>query len=470
MPAEKEFLEGDLTPFIRGVYNSLRSEPLYSRYLFNLESLTDNAVPEATDIATVKGSQAQEIVDMSFLKGMVPDNVFVERYWAVNYNGVNLSNTLIHFIPLNSFHQQEQKNLLMAEAKCLRAIFYLNLVKYYGRIPLITNYIPVSKDLEDQLPASSEPEVVYQQIILDLEAAIQDLPPLIAGPSRVNLNVARAYLARAYFYSLALPSNTGNKTAIYTRIKEVTDAIINSGSYSLPLDYKDLFTELDEVNNEVLFSAQFINTGNSNDNHLREKFTEIVGNDYIEAHAFLPLDNLSKAFDDFGDATRKEVTITVANTLNKYKPDETANSQDFYIIRYAEILLMNAEADYEMDGNLSSQGEGNWNLVRNRVGLSPVNLAQITATGTTTEDPVGADPVRSAIRTEKRLELAFEGTRYLDLLSWGTLENALSKDATDSRVPENRSIEFIAGGDKYKRWPIPGSEIIPGKIIQNPGY
>jgi starch-binding outer membrane protein, SusD/RagB family len=374
----------------------------------------------------------------------------VEGYWIGQWQFVNRCNQVITNVP-NINMDATLKNRLVAEAKMLRAYFYFNLVRIYGGVPIFDG-LPADKNYN--IPRNSVSQV-YDFIISDLTAAANVLPQTYSASDlgRVTKGGALGLLSKVYLYKKD-----------WQKAYDTSNQVIAMG-YSLDPDFNHLFRPAGEFGSESVFEVNC------------ECSSQFGGSQYAEVQGvrnqfgwgfFTPTTALESAFES-GDI-RKELTIlregetTIEGDLihkgdpqagdmwnqKVYVPKALNNNacgygsiQNIRILRFAEILLINAEAANEL-GNTAT-AIINLNKVRTRAGLAGTTATTQTA-------------LRSAIWHERRVELALEGDRFVDLVRTG--------QATTVLAPYG----FKAG--KNEVFPIPLNSInqSSGVLTQNPGY
>jgi hypothetical protein len=372
----------------------------------------------------------------------------VEGYWIGQWQAVNRCNQVITNVPAIEM-DATLKNRLIAEAKMLRAYFYFNLVRIYGGVPIYdglqANY---------NIPRNSVNEV-YDFIISDLTSAAAILPQAYgaADLGRVTKGAALGLLSKVYLYKKD-----------WQKAYDTSNQVIGMG-YALDPDFNHVFRLAGEFGTESVFEVNC------------QCSTQFGGSQYAEVQGvrnqfgwgfFTPTTALENAFEP-GDI-RKELTILregettpegdlihkgdpqAGNMWNQkvYVPKALNNNscgygtiQNIRILRFAEILLINAEAANEL-GN-TAVATTNLNKVRTRA-----QLPNTTASG-----QLG---LRNAIWNERRVELALEGDRFVDLVRTGQATTVLA------------SYGYKAG--KNEVFPIPLNSIVQsnGILTQNPGY
>tara|TARA_B100000767_G_scaffold268932_1_gene289996 strand:+ start:821 stop:2290 length:1470 start_codon:yes stop_codon:yes gene_type:complete len=380
-----------------------------------------------------------------------------------NYAGI----TRCNFIMENKDNIEfSGKDKILGEAKFLRAFYYFELVKFFGDVPLIIDErIGAQEATEIPRTAASE---VYAQIEQDLLDASSVLDQVSLVKGKATKGAALALLGKVFLYQKK-----------YTEAASKLDEVINSGSYSLINDYSDLFSVANENNSETVFDVEYSGAegggygclicleGNAGPGF--QGIRQYDGPVYGDGNSYnLPTQNLYDAFDS--SDPRRDMTILDIDAFiaaqtnpesitygigagghtgyynNKYikrknelgLPDNDLTSPvNYRVIRYADVLLMAAEAHFQ-NGNIF-EAQNNIDEVRNRAGVETITVNSI-----------------NDVFNERRLELACEGHWFFDLVRWGQAENAIEG--------------FQAG--KNELFPIPTLEIdlAGGNWSQNNGY
>jgi len=427
-------------------------------------------------------SQSPFVELANFTRFITPDNNFFISSFAWNdyYRTIYRTNQVITRVP-NIQMDAALRSRLVAEARFVRALSYFDLVYFFGRVPLIT----VEPVVTTRAPQASVAEG-EAQIIADLQAAIPDLPLSYGGADkgRASKGSAQALLAKVYMQQKK-----------YSEAAALFAQIATDNQYSLVPNYLDNFTDTNENNAESVFEVQFtgsvLEVGQGQDNasssesHDRPNFFGPPGPTFadVQPRRWL-LDEYSKEF-TVADPTRVDPRrdISIIHVGNpsvfygrtfaqwgwnpnqqywrKYLNDRTRTNENFSsginhrVIRYADVLLMHAEALTEM--NQMSAALPLINRVRQRpsVGLAPL-------AGTYTQQAL-----RQLIRTERAKELAGEGTRWFDILRYGLMDNQAGIDELKAR--DSDFTNFRLGVSKLL--PIPQRDLdIDPNLTQNPGY
>lgn len=449
---------------INATYSPLQSQGLYGRYLFFMYDYLGD------DVQTNRGSaDLLEFKNYTF----TPTNNDIYLYWKNCYNGISRANFIldkqsnIDAIE-TSVISQELKDKFIGEAKFLRAYYYFLLVSRFGDIPLYT-----TTDVSPNGLAKSPKEDVYQLIISDLTDAASKLYLKSAEEAgRATQGAAYALLGKVHLYR-----------GEYAEAKTAFNQVINSGEYVLTANYFDNFERDNENNSESVFEVQFVyDNGNSwayadwggQDNGYSEttfrsaEYGAIGGwhnNDpseelVAEYEAGDPRQHANFYFD--GDAhatgtiTQAQIGAGITAAWRKYQLSYSTYSDlpglsdiNMRTIRYADVLLMAAEAENEVGGD----PVGKLNEVRTRAGMPLYGTPAMNAMYPVTTQ----SEIFTAIVHERRVELAGEQTRFPDLVRWG-MTNIITG--------------FQTG--KHELLPIPQQEIDTNLNLssadQNPGY
>lgn len=423
--------------YINAVYGNLQSTGLYGLYLPAFAEIpSDNTFDQVPSNDNGNYGQLDQFTT-------IPSNDIIETTWRDSYQAIQKANVVLNRIDNITYADPAQKQSRKGEMLFIRALLYFNLVRFYGDVPLVTTETTDPNKLfgQGRQPAAQ----IYDQIKADLTAAIGFLPDLPAQPGRVIKTAAETLLGKVY---LTLKDYTNAKAQLLT--------VVNSGKHALLGRVQDVFAVSNENNKEIIFSVQFASgiNGNSEGSIMFQQFSPSATVSGAKGHNLptLSLYNLYTAGDQ-----RKNVYVTLAATGapfdNKLSPPPgnviTDGPSDFVVLRYADVILMLAEAENEL-GN-TAPAAGYLNQVRNRAGL-----ANTTASDQAT--------LRDAIMLERRLELIGEGHRWFDLLRTGTAITVMNKWFKDNNI-------LITIDQHNLLMPVPQSQVNTDPAIkQNPGY
>jgi hypothetical protein len=375
-----------------------------------------------------------------------------EGHWLGQYQQINLCNQVIYNVP-NINMDANLRARYVAETQFLRALAYFNLVRAFGGVPLQTKPAETPDELN---PTRATREEVYSLIINDLTAAASVLPPSYGNNDlgRATKGAALTLLAKVQLYQKN-----------YAASLAASDQVLNLG-YSLVPDFYKMFRIEGENGPESIFEVQCTTLpGNCDASNSYWALSQSPRPQFGWGFC-TPTADLANAF-EAGDL-RKQGTILFRGTvtpagdsislqnsnerynMKAYVPNAVTKvclygaDQNIRILRYAEALLLNAEAANEL--GQTTKALASVNQVRTRAGLTALSgLSQ--------------DAMRQSIWKERRVELALEyGDRFFDLVRQGRAATVL----------KNRG--FVTG--KNEVFPIPLSQIqlSGGKLTQNPGY
>jgi len=358
-------------------------------------------------------------------------NGLISPAWKGLYRIVHRANIVITTLPEKVSEQlpQEEVDLLVAEAKFLRAWAYLELVTYWGNVPFSLETV---EDFTGGVPLAESEQVIRDQIIEDLNVAEAFLPRVSAyrgteNLGRVTKGSAQTLLGRAHMYF-------GDFIAARTALQKVID----SGDYTLAPNYEDNHREETENNMESIFEVQFervlANVWGGPQKAVQyrtQEYTPFIW------HNVVPSDELVAAFEDgdpryplcfleYGDLhgpeledvfTPEDIAQGIENGVHwkKYGYDYQMSVPEMFsginlrLLRYADVLLMMAEIENEQNGP-TGLALGYVNQVRERAGVPLLPTAEYpTAT---------ADQMFDAIVHERRIELCSEQARTRDVKRW----------------------------------------------------
>lgn len=412
------------------------------------------------------------------------NSLAINNCWGQCYAGIGRANTLlakIDGIPATSLSDALKKRLI-AESKFLRAVFYTQLWALYGGVPLITDAPDFDK--QASLPRNSADEVL-DQIIKDLDEAAVELPTTYAQVDKGRATKGAAYAMKARVLLWA---------GKWTEAAAAAKSVMNLKVYTLFPDPRGTFLFENEGNSEVIFDLQY-------------KFPEFVHSMDITLDLYNEVAPLADLVNDFYMANGKPITDPTSEfdpknpylnrdsrfyaTINypggKYKGvvvtpttyPQTGYGQKKYTIykdndipvsvksvstsdlnyiflRYADVLLMYAEAQNEAVGPDQSVYDA-LKLIRLRAKMPEFTPG------------LAKEQMRQEIRHERRIELAGEGMYYFDIRRWRTAEVVMNADIYNYKGVKFGTRKF--NKDRDYLWPIPTVALQTNSaLIQNPGY
>lgn len=440
----------DAENLIAGVYDA------ETGYAFGLES---NVLDKITN-GDVRS-------DNCYAGGDNPDNISIDlftdnalngniaRDWSDSYGIIGVINSAIDQISgsTDPALTQTRKNQMLGEASFMRAYTYFYLVRLYGRVPVMLKPVDQSNSealIKSTLVAQSATDTVYQAILNDLHFALANVRDDNTAPNKqiISKGAVNAVLAKVY---ASMPTPNWDSVAYYC------DQVIPN--YSLLSDYTWLWDNNHKNNSEAIWEFNYVGYSVVG-NWIPSQF---IGAGWKKFET--PTNDLVNAFTAASDNIRMNASIQFVNygwadpywTNTNYYPilakynDPNNGINDWYALRLADILLLRAEA-YNQLGHIPD-AEGLVNLVRARVSLPPVS-------GNSQAD------MEDKILNERRLELAFEGKRWFDLVRTGKAVSTMNaqKDGTGSNL--NYNVQ-----DFRLVYPIPQTQLDLNPLLtQNAGY
>lgn len=399
------------------------------------------------------------------ISGLTHDssNDRMEQLWKQSYDGINASNIAIDKIALIEASKINEKVRirLINEAKFLRAIHYFNLVRWFGPVPL-TLHETTSLSPESLAVEKSSETDVYKQIIADLKDA-ESLPKTAdygaADIGRATSGAAKSILSKVYL-------TTKDWDNAILKSKDVID----HEGYDLFEDFSDVFAVAKKNGKEHIFSAQFKGNAGFQANSLASRSAPAdvpgINGDYSDA-----LHVAGGLYESFSaNDTRRDITFVTKITspvngqlytlatpqFHKYYDESVIGSQgqsskNLPIIRYAEVLLIYAEALNEKYGP-TAQSFWAIDKVRQRAHIS--KLEDIVPV-------LSQDQFRDAVFLERRKELVYEYQRWFDLARRGATYYVNTLKAAGKTLAAPRHIHF----------PTPQRELnLNSKLKQHPDW
>ena len=419
----------DVEVLLNGVYAALRDGGTSYWALGSLvEDLSaDNLLYRATFY------QHGEIDD----NAMLADNVLIQRYWLAPYTIIQRANDVLEVLANSSDLASDVKTRVEAEARFLRGYGYYRLVTLFGGVPIVTSRDPG----ENLIPRDTE-DAVWSYIIDDIKFATTNARPhSSAGVYYVSQEAAKLVLARVY---LIRGNNTEAKALADGLIASSSFGLVDAGSYNgiwsvtAPNAQENIFVVSVTTNdNGVTYHGFFL------------RHPSMPGGGRAELPVVPGLYNLYEA-SDIRRSVITHVPGAYTNPLYEYYCYKFQDPGDytckFYIARIAEAYLISAEASYKLNASDPSVLT-NINALRAKRGASALASVDLYD-----------------IINERRLELAFEGTRWTDM----------KRTPSASTPSKSMALEFLEAKGRTANdllYPIPTSarDVNP-QLDQNPGY
>lgn len=475
--------ERDARLAVNAVYNDLDG----TQMVIQLDGVTDLGFRSASNVPTFNDVRLGEID---------PSNATITGIWNRYYRGIRQANDVIANIDKIEEGDPEVLARLEAEARFLRAYFYTQLSSLWGNVPLILEPLGIN----DQRPANDKAEVVAF-IIEELDIIINSnaLPVSYSGD-----DIGRATHAAA----LTLKARVALRNGLYQLVIDATKAVMDLNVYELYPHYGELFQVPGQNSQEVIFDRQYT-IGGDTYNAFGYSAASIGGNSTVEPmHGLFekydykgpinpndPFENIDPRWDFTAYYTGQPIGNGIYNSWpTSDTPDRIASSEwstvygynlkkwvdyeafaanpdlgsiNMILMRYADVLLMYAEAKIEL-GEIDESVYNAINQIRQR---PSVEMPPITQGKTQAE-------LREIVRDERAVELAFEGLRIFDINRWrigeekaGLLQGMLYIDQ-DTGEWEILDYGTVANfNERDYLWPIPQYEMdINDVLTQNPGY
>ena len=497
----------------QSVLNTAYSQMFNSSYFFYNEAASDNAYNGRGDAAGA-ASLASGTYDASLGR--------IKEEWNNRYAGIKTTNIFLENIDRVPDLSEERRNQMIAEARFLRAFQHFQLMTWFGDIPLLENDITIE---EAQTITRTPKEEVLSFILSELDYAAEVLPTnteySAAERGKITSGAAIALKARVLLYE-------GNWQGVVTE----TEKLINGGefgTYGLFPSYEGLFLPQNEYNQEDILSLQYVPelrtwgeyfdlaplsagtrlnamapTQELVDSYLmlNGKSIDENGSDFDENDPYANRDprlTATVVYDGYEwenpDGSTHTIYIEPGSDpdqpLDEYAPGSSTTSTGYYLrkyfdpqhqsgmasglnlmlIRYADVLLMYAEAKME----LGQFDESIWNQtirpIRERAGFTDPAALNFPS-------DLNQQELRELIRNERRIELAMEGLRIFDIRRWEIAEDVLNGWAHGARFsPTSEDDGFLRVNlrtfdpGKHYLWPIPRDErLINPNLTQNPGW
>ncbi|HEY0023545.1 MAG TPA: RagB/SusD family nutrient uptake outer membrane protein [Longimicrobium sp.] len=357
-------------------------------------------------------------------------NTALPGIWGTAYSGINRANNVLASLPglQDEFDDESEYDQLKGEAHFIRALNYLNLVNFFGGVPLVTQ--PISQVPSDVGQARNSAAEVYAFIESELAAARAGLPELGSDAAgRASHEAATALLARVHLYQRE-----------WQQAYNLADEVIESGHFALEPQYENVFEK--EQTDEAILEIPYTVTDPGS-----LAFWFFPGS-LGGRRGAAPSSAFRNSF-EAGDQRRKvAVQFTSGGTAYGYKyTDIASTADDVPVLRLAEMYLIRSEAAARL--GRPAEAVADLNVIRNRAGLADL--------------PAAVDTQAEALAAnldERRHELFYEGHRFFDLKRFADAVPAAQAVLTARGITGNRLL-----------FPLPQREIDANPALtQNPGY
>lgn len=405
---------------------------------------------------------------------------YIEKWWADCYAGIAKANLAIKKIPEFTGVDEATRSRLLGESYFMRALYYFYLVRIFGDLPKI---MELQSELNELQISRSPVKEIYDEIIIpDLLKAEQSDLPYKDETGRVSMGAVKSLLADVYLTYAGFPIQGGQ--SYYAESAKRSLDVISSGQYSLFPEYSDLRLPANNNKTEFIFQVQFSVDKTHNDmipkvlppksnisaytseygslvptkefyesfreNDKRARERQFFFSSYPGNPAKLPAGSPDLENVDFGGSY-------IYKFFDENAIVNTAKSDlNWTLYRYADVLLMYAEAQVEADGYANNQALEALNLVRRRAELPDFNATD-------------KESFRKAVWDERYFELCFEGKIWFDMIRTRKIRNDLTGEY------ENFSGYTTVFGkqytDQFLLFPLPQRELnANSSLVQNQGY
>ncbi|MBA7516512.1 SusD-like protein P2 [subsurface metagenome] len=440
----QEVSADDAFKFVSACYAGLRKFGIsVFAYMGMFEITSDDALKGSTP----EDNPAQKAMDEFTY---TPNNEHIELFWNDHYAVIGNCNYAVNQISSLPMRITTAQNALVAEARFLRAYLYFKLNLVFGGVPLVDTTLAAE---EFAKISRSTVEQTYDFIEEDLEFAADHLPLSYSfdEAGRATSGAAKTLLARVHMFQ--------NEWAW---VQQLTDEVIQSGIYLLYPNFYNMFRVAGENTSGSIFELQCTSIDQGK-YKCEYGFVQGPRNNFAKLQGWgfkIPSPDLISFFDSRNDSVRKAATVLYRGsstpegdsidvkcpnevynhkvyTQIKYNTVDYALDHNIRFIRFADVLLMSAEAAIHVGGDVS----GPLNEVRDRVDLDPI-----------------ASPGLQDVWDERRAEFALEEHRFFDLIRTGRAGAVLGP------------LGFVTG--KHEVFPLPQNQmdLSNGVLTQNPGY
>ncbi|MDF9829771.1 RagB/SusD family nutrient uptake outer membrane protein [Parabacteroides sp. PF5-6] len=412
---------------------------------------------------------------------LTPSNT--DDNWTKAYTVIRITNDFLNNYALAQV-SDNIKNRYAGEARFFRGYFYFNLIKRFGDVPYVTETLDLNSP---ELYGSRESkDKVLEKIIEDLEFAESHIPVksgMSADVGRITKGTVQAFMARVclYYGTYYKFHSQGNSSLYLQKAKEAAKRVIDSKEYGLYENYRDLFLLPGEDSKEHILSYRYSEEANTYNDRPRSVIIDFkqeptknladaflckdglpigkssykieylpIGTEFTNRDPRMAL-TLWKPGDSFmGDPFLPNLANqTRTGYMFKKYGDEASYTNlqsriDEILIRYAEVLLIYAEAAYELEDKISDGDlDISVNALRNRFTDHPDKLPALTNAFV---NQYGLN-MREEIRRERRVELASESFRYDDLIRWKTAETELPQEILGAKFDNDAYSHVVPGKD-----------------------
>lgn len=427
-----------------------------------------------TGLANTELGQATNSLDIRALDNSA-DNDYGETYWNSHYRGIANANEAVENIPNIEQMEEDQVNRLLGEARFLRAYYYYNLVRIFGDVPLILD--PVGLNSENLEPERTPVSDVYDAIVEDLTWIESNSGLTFNDESgRVTMGAVKTLLSSVYLTMAGYPVEGGDQ--YYQLARDKAREVIDSNEYQLFDTYGELKDESLENTGEHIFMVQFDEdiVDHNGLQYVTLPYNQDISLFSAETGGIFAQEEFVESYES-GDKRTEEKQfyyrefspVSDRSTTNNlggwylYKFfDHEANTEtavsgmNWPLFRYAEVLLIYAEAENEVNGGPTPSAYDAVNAIRDRAEIS--ELAGLSQ-----------NEFREEVWEEKFHELSYENKAWFDMVRLRKAYNPVTGEFEDYVGHTFVYDETLK--ERELLYPIPASERRNNEnLTQNPGY
>ncbi|MDA3883216.1 MAG: RagB/SusD family nutrient uptake outer membrane protein [Bacteroidales bacterium] len=519
---------------VNAVYDPLQWHEMYGINHWAIGDVcSDDAEKGGSDISKPYQEDAYDIFTMCTYN-VTPLNEMIANMWDSYYIGIGRANSLLEQTEnLISGKDSVLYKQYRGEARFLRAYYYFDMARIWGPVPLLTSSVTPDEATalgnraeNDNSTGTKQMEKMYEFIISELEAIQNNLPWEYSATEdfgRISKGAVQALLAKVYLYR-ADNEYFGEDSDYESAFTVANNLITNSNNpYELENKYQDVFDMNleNQFSDEFVFTIQYISNSNSGDSYnrndgaegsIKPTYTNIRWVIDPETDKPIRISDFGYGFmmptqdlvDEFNPADPRltmmkeegdSIYLDLANGQKHYKvyfaPGKTTGyycmkntvyydkydatkaqntGKSIPVIRYADVLLIAAEAGVQSGHTTEALAYVNWLRVRARKSTrQQTGYKQYDYSVPASLEPADYSAITlNKVRKERRMELFCESSRYFDVVRWGKddeIFGSITEDVAGNPVSWNSATEG--------RLPIPNIQIIlhtGGNLIQNPGY
>jgi len=404
---------------------------------------------------------------------------YMDMWWQYLYKGIGACNQVIQMLPNIQAADltDDAKTNMLAEAYTLRALQYFYLVRMYGAVPKVTELPTSAEGLN--LPRVSAKEIYDDIIIPDLLRAEASTLPWRDGIGLVSMGLVKALLADVYLTYAGAAINGGNEN--YAESAKRSLEVIQSGAYELFPEYTDMINPANKNTREFIFQIQFSASANTSNpltplnipNYSRiSKYSDEYGSVYPTAqfiNSYAAGDKRAKEkqffYTNYPHLTSGETVNFGGHYIYKWFDRDavlntdraTRSDLNYTLYRYADVMLLYAEAANRAEGTPNTTAIKMVNDIRDRAELTPIAA-------------MGQDAFEKEVWSQRYYELCFENKMWFDMVRTRKIKNDVTGNWDD--FVGHTTVFGQTYADKQLLFPVPKQEtdVNPNLLPNNPGF